>query len=580
MTNPNTVFANTFVDALVAGGLRRICITPGSRHTPLVLAFARHADAIQLYSLLDERSAAFFALGMALSTGEAAAFVCTSGSAVANAFPAVVEARQSRLPLLILSADRPPELSHSGANQTIDQVKLFGDYAAFFVDAPLPEADAPAVVIRNLRALAARALHMSERGVVHVNLPFRKPFEPGDSDSMAIDARPPTRMSRPSSLLSSSVEAMLGDDILQRKGLIYFSHGSCRTAAEAESLRRWAAGLSRISGFPILAEGTSNMRFAAGVYQPLLAYETFAEAAGAELRTAESLIRVGAPPLCKAMIDIIAEADLRYHISLVRGGDWADDSHSTTHHIHIDPLALGDMALPDRQPTAENLAFRDRLARADAISRALISREVADGAYFDGAAVYDAVDLLPENGIIFAGNSLPVRHLDQFGDPGEKRILALANRGASGIDGNISTALGAAAAHPDRPVAAIVGDITFYHDMNGLLAIQRCGIPMTIVLLNNGGGGIFQRLPIRAFEPQFSDFFITDHGLDFAHAAALYGLDYARIDDRDAFRAAFSESINARSSTIIEVRTDALHDLRRRAEIMRAASLALASELA
>ena len=579
MTNPNTVYANTFVDALVAAGLRRVCITPGSRHTPLVLAFTRHAEAISLYSLLDERSAAFFALGMALATDEPAALVCTSGSAAANCFPAVVEARQSRVPLLILSADRPPELRHSGANQTIDQVKLFGDYAAFFVDAPLPEADAPAVAMRNLRTLAARALRMTGQGVAHVNLPFRKPFEPGAADAMAIDTQPVTRFPRPSQPPSMRLLDLLPADALRQRGLITFSHGSCRTAAEAEALRKWAAGLSRISCFPILAEFSSNMRASGAGYQPLQAYETFADAPGVELASLKTLIRVGAPPLSKAISDMLAKADLRYHISLTRGGDWADDSHSATHDIAMDAFALADMRFPDIQPPAENMAFRDRLAHADSIARAVIRREIADGAYFDGAAVHDAVDLLPRDGIVFAGNSLPARHIDQFGDPGDKAILALANRGASGIDGNLSTALGAAAAFPARPAAAIVGDITFYHDMNGLLALRRCGIPLTIVLLNNGGGGIFRRLPIHAFEPHFSEYFITDPELDFAHAAALYGMDYVRADDRHAFRAAFSQSIKTRSSTIIEVQTGARHDLRRRSDIMRAAHAAIEAAL-
>ena len=184
MPNPNTVYANTFIDALIACGLRRVCLAPGSRHTPLVLALARHRQDIEIYSHLDERSAAFFALGLALGTGEPAAVVCTSGSAAANFFPAIVEAHQSRVPLIVLTADRPPELRASGANQTIDQIKLYGDYALWFYDAPLPEADPPPVALRNLRSLAARAYDIaaSRLGVVHINFPFRKPLEPGADD--------------------------------------------------------------------------------------------------------------------------------------------------------------------------------------------------------------------------------------------------------------------------------------------------------------------------------------------------------------------------------------------------------------
>ena len=163
-----------------------------------------------------------------------------------------------------------------------------------------------------------------------------------------------------------------------------------------------------------------------------------------------------------------------------------------------------------------------------------------------------------------------MRHLDQFGKPAAKRIYTYANRGASGIDGNISTALGAGAARPDKPVVAVMGDVTFYHDMNGLLAVQRCGVPITIVLLNNNGGGIFHRLPIRDFDPEFTDYFVTPHGLDFSHAAKLYGLDYIRADTRDEFRQAFSSRVNSGKSTIIEVQTNAQHDNQRRLGIMKA----------
>ena len=177
---------------------------------------------------------------------------------------------------------------------------------------------------------------------------------------------------------------------------------------------------------------------------------------------------------------------------------------------------------------------------------------------------------MPAGGALFAGNSLPVRHLDQFGLPSGKNVFAFANRGASGIDGNVSTALGIGAARRGKPLVAVLGDITLYHDMNGLLAIKRCGVPLTIVLLNNEGGGIFHRLPIRSFEPAFSDYFITAHGLDFAQAAALYNLNYIRADDRASFRRAFSESVGATTSTLIEVRTDAVADLERRNEIVAA----------
>ncbi|MXV92255.1 MAG: 2-succinyl-5-enolpyruvyl-6-hydroxy-3-cyclohexene-1-carboxylic-acid synthase, partial [Chloroflexi bacterium] len=253
MPNPASKYARTFIDALVAAGLRHVCIAPGSRHTPLALALARHRERVQLTSHLDERSAAFFALGLALGSGKPAAIVCTSGSAAANFFPAIVEARQSRLPLIVLTADRPPELRHSGANQTIDQLKLFGSYVDLFVDAPLPEADPPKLALDNLRALAARAFVTAreKRGVVHINLPFRKPFEPAADDELAIDRRPPTRFIPPIPRGEPVLRRLLTPDLRNCRGLIYCGHGSARNTAEQRALSPWLARLSQVTGFPV-----------------------------------------------------------------------------------------------------------------------------------------------------------------------------------------------------------------------------------------------------------------------------------------------------------------------------------------
>ncbi len=565
MPNPNTIYANTFIDALVAAGLTRFCLSPGSRHTPLVLALARHRDRIEISSHLDERSAAFFALGLAIGSGEPAALICTSGSAAANFFPALIEAHQSRIPLLVLTADRPHELRGSGANQTIDQIKLYGDYIDFFADAPLPEPDPPPIVLRHLRALAFRALNTAKRaaGVVHINFPFRKPFEPAVDDNMEIDHSPPIQFSAPRANGSADLAALLTDDLLKRRGLIYCGHGACRGNAELQSLLPWAQGLALSVGYPIFAEFTSNLR--SGV--TISAYESFMSAPEADLSQVEVLIRFGAPPLSKPMADFLANANLAYHIYCSRAGEWADDTHSLTHHLTIDPAAVSYHDWHDFPP-APSSDWRSHIVRCDQIAGKVIADEIAKGDYFDGAALYDVVDLLPPDAALFGGNSLPVRHLDQFGGSTNKPFFAWANRGASGIDGNVSTALGIGAARRGKPLVAVLGDITLYHDLNGLLAARRCHIPVTIVLLNNNGGGIFQRLPIRDFEPHFHDYFITPHGLDFAHAAALYGLEYIRADDRASFRAAFRRSVRGKQSTLIEVRTDAIADLQRRADIM------------
>ena len=578
MPNPSARYASSFVTALIGSGLKHLCLTPGSRHSPLILAFARAKDEISIYSHLDERSAAFFALGLALASDEAVALACTSGTAAANFFPAIVEAHQSRVPLIVLTADRPHELRASGANQTIDQIKIFGAFVEWFVDAPLPEADPPPLALRHMQTLAARAYAKAtlSRAVVHINLPFRKPLEPDADDQIPV-SRPPSapRFWRPTKEKLNRRRLSLSTDfswerILHHRGIIYLGHGTCRTLEESQRTMAWAADLSRVSGWPIFAEFTSNLRCLSSAdnegYAPLAAYESYVTSNAFDFSQVKALIRLGAPPLAKNMQTLFSKLDLKAHIYAARAGEWADDTHTTTDHMSFDDLAAAP--IPQAHDLSEpRTRWLERLTQAEAKAWQVIQHEIEQGDYFDGAAVYDVVDLMPPDSALFAGNSLPVRHLDQFGKPG-RRFLAWANRGASGIDGSLSTALGNGMARPGHPLAAIVGDIAFYHDMNGLLAARRSSRPITIVLLNNNGGGIFHRLPIRAYEPHFSEYFISAPGLDFSHAAKLYGLGYVRADSRAAFRQAFAESVASRQSMIIEVKTDAQTDLKRRAEIM------------
>lgn len=572
--NRNTRDARIFVDELARAGLRHVVLAPGSRHTPLVLAFAEH-PALVVHSHLDERSAGFYALGLALGTGQAVAVACTSGTAGANLFPAVIEAHQSRIPLLILTADRPHELRHSGANQTIDQVKLYGDYALWAVDAALPEADPPAVATRSLRTLAVRAMSVAtggasvvRRGVVHINWPFRKPLEPtpvpGDTLDVAPGAGPrepgPHTHIRPEALPAlTNADADWLRDLVNRaeRGLIVAA--GPLDPAQAVHIGRAAAHIA----YPLLAESTSNARHAHG---GLGAYEMTLPGSPAP----ELILRFGDVPISNALNALLRDSGATVvHIS--PGGLWSDDAHITHQLVgaSVESVCAVLGELPPRQSEwAQGFTARETAAWHT------VAGALDTGPYFDGAALYDVVDLMPEGGTLFAGNSLPVRQLDAFGRPQARAMRIYANRGTSGIDGNISTALGLGRAFPESPLVAVLGDITFYHDMNGLLAVHRLGIPLTLVLLNNDGGGIFHRLPIRDYDPSFTDLFLTPHGLDFSHTAALYGLDYVRLDAesptaRADFRTALQQSIAGQAATIIELRTDARADLARRAEIMR-----------
>jgi 2-succinyl-5-enolpyruvyl-6-hydroxy-3-cyclohexene-1-carboxylate synthase len=314
------------------------------------------------------------------------------------------------------------------------------------------------------------------------------------------------------------------------------------------------------SGYPVLADPISGLRFGSsgdGGYDSYLA--------AANLEKPQVIIRFGAIPTSQRLNDYVSQSDLAHYIHFAEDGEWSDDAHKITDFIQANYWLL---SVADSLDLHNRTEWQSRFCEVERITWETTTAGIEAGDYFDGAAVYDVVDLIPPDSTLFVGNSLPVRLLDQFGKPTDKRIYVYANRGASGIDGNISTALGAGTARPDKPLVAIVGDITFYHDMNGLLAAQRNGVPVTIVLLNNDGGGIFHRLPIKDFDPAFTDLFVMPHGLQFEHAAKMYGLEYVRADDRESFRQAFSESVNSRLSRVIEVRTDVHHDLKRRQEIM------------
>lgn len=582
MPNCNTSYATLLVDELARAGLHAVCLAPGSRNTPLTLAFAAH-PALRVSSHLDERSAAFFALGIALATDAPVALVCTSGSAGANFFPAVVEAHQAGVPLLVLTADRPHELRHSGANQTIDQTRLYGAFALWSVDAPLPEAAPSAQVVRSLRTLAVRALATAgglRRGVVHINLPFRPPLEPtpvaGD-----LATPPPAAASRPANrpythMIASPPRAAAETLDMLATLINTHPHGLivCGPRSPTGAFGPLVAQLAERVGYPALVDGVSGLR--AGVSADaapgaiLGGYTTFLDGADSgtdavdRFGAPDVVLRFGAVPTSKVLNAYLDRAAPPLVIHICASGVWADESHRLSHAIQADEAALIRDLLPALTPRqGSQSAWMRRFRAAEVATWEVLAAELEQGAFFDGAAVAATLDLLPAGALLFVGNSLAVRHVDQFSRPTARPSRVYANRGASGIDGNLSTALGLGYACPAIPLVAIVGDITFYHDMNGLLAVRRCGVPITIVLLHNDGGGIFRRLPISQFEPAATDYFVTPHGLDFAHAARLYGLDYIAASDRATFRRAFRAAVGQRSPTLIEVRSDAHVDYAR-----------------
>ena len=587
--------ARQLVDALVRHGVREACVSPGSRSTPLVLALARQ-DAIRTRVVLDERSAAFFALGVGKAGGRPAAVVTTSGTATANLHPAVLEAHRSGTPLIALTADRPHELRGTDANQTADQVGLYGDAVRLFHDV------APAGAVgqdgRYLRGLAARAVSAAvgrPPGPVHLNLPFAKPLQPppGGEGGPAAAGRGEGGGGAPVAGRTAPVRGHPDEAVLARlSGLISATGRGLVVAGpdpEPDRLGPAALALARETGWPLAADPLSGARYrpgAAGRVQG--SYDLFLrpDAVRGRLRP-DTVLWLGGRPTSKRLRRWIGELEEAEVVVVHDLPAWPDPGYRADEVLRADPAATAE-ALTGRLAGAGSGADAGWLEawRAAEEAAAAAARERLDGPLQEGAALAAAVDALPEDGLLFAGSSMPVRELDAFGAPRDAQLRVVGNRGVSGIDGSTSTALGAAAAH-GGPTAAVVGDLALLHDVNGLAVAAREEIPLVIVVLENDGGGIFHHLPIREHEPHFTPYFATPHGADLARAADLYGVEHRLIDPGDrprrsltrALEEALAEADQAGAPRLLEVRTDREENRRRREETVTAAAAAAARAL-
>lgn len=580
------VSVGAFVDELVRSGLRHFCVCPGSRSTPLALTIARH-PLTRLWMHLDERSAAFFGLGLAKTRREPVALVCTSGTAAANFLPAVVEAFYARVPLVVLTADRPHELRDCGAPQTIDQLHLFGAHVKWFVDLPEPEA-APELM-RYLRTVACRAVAIARRGPagpVHINCLYREPLIPvPPPETLTWDERPGARpyvavTHGPRIPAPDQVAALAADLAATPRGLILC--GPRDDPALAESVVRLAGAL----GYPILADPLSGLR--CGNHDRALVldcYDAFLRDRGfVERFPPEVVLRFGAMPTSKPVL-----LYLQYHPNcrqvVVDGdGGWNEPTRLAADVIHADGRLLCEAlvaALPaSALDNAERPAWATAWCTADRIARAAIAARLGTlDELFEGKVFAELADLLPDGTVLYAGNSMPVRDLDTF-FPGRKRTIRfLANRGANGIDGVVSSAFGASMAGTG-PLVLVIGDLSFYHDSNGLLAARQHGLSATIVLLNNDGGGIFSFLPQASEAEHLETLFGTPHGLDFRPVAEMYGARFTRVETWDEFRTAVRDGIAEGGLRVVEVPTERNRNVTLHREMWRVVSEALARGLA
>ena len=578
--NRNTYWAHVFVEALARNGLRTAVVAPGARSAPLVLALAAH-PAVRVVTIVDERSAGFFAVGHARASGHPVAIVCTSGTAAANFHPAVIEAALGQVPLIVLTADRPVSLRDTGAGQAIDQLKLYGDAVRWFCEVGAPQMDA--LPLRHLRSLAARALQQSMGplpGPVHLNFPFDKPLEPtpvpGDvpaeleaaatlDGAAHADGAPFSRGHAGRMAASPQTVARLAELVRRHpRGLIVCGPmHPAQSAPGAPDAARWpqaVAGLAHSTGYPLLAEPTSQVRSGPHDRSHVLAHgEALLRSAPLRARLRpELLLRFGGMPTAKGVELLLDEAPACRVVVVNAGGTWLEPTHHPAEIVSAEPLGLCEDLCEALGAGRAGGAWLDAWQAAEQTTADALEAWrgglVAAGRWFEGQVFAELAALLPAEAVQVTASSMPVRDLDAFTPGTPRRVWHLVNRGANGIDGTLSTALGAAAA-TEAPTVLVTGDLALFHDANGLLTAGAARIPLTIVLINNGGGGIFEFLPIADYGAAYEEHFVTPHTIDFAALAAAYGVAHVRPATWADFRREVRESLARPGPRIIELRT-------------------------
>ena len=526
MTNLAQGWARLLVTSLAASGARRFVVSPGSRSTPLALAIAAE-PGVETTVVVDERAAAFTALGMARATGEPAVALCTSGTAVAHYYPAIVEASEAGLPLIALTADRPWEAMDCGSSQTIDQTKMFGGHVRRFVALGAPEATRDAFEAVARMAVQAVAASLGPvPGPVHVNAPFRKPLEPVTTsaseawEAIAADVKIP-RAHR--SNLIGTMEAV--DDLvaaIQRAGRGVIVAGPRPGAPLSAKDIAVVEDFAKTTGFPVLAEATSGLRFTLG---DACIGSFDAMLRSADFEKPDLVVQLGWAPISTAFAAWVKDAKCR--VFAIAGHGWNDPNGIATDVIDADvveTLREALMNLVRREPVYP--AWREALVAADRAARDVASRETGEP-----EVARAAVACVPAGGWLFVGNSRPVRDLDSFVEPAARDITILHQRGAAGIDGLVAGAAGASLA-TGRPGVLLLGDVSLSHDLSSLAIAREVKAPLAIVAIDNGGGRIFDELPVgkdASLAAARERLFTTAPRIDWKQAAGAFGVAFEAV---------------------------------------------------
>ncbi|MEH2056332.1 MAG: 2-succinyl-5-enolpyruvyl-6-hydroxy-3-cyclohexene-1-carboxylic-acid synthase [Nostoc sp.] len=566
--NINQLWGYILTETLKGLGLTCAIICPGSRSTPLAVAFAQQVPDIEAISILDERSAAFFALGQGKVTGRPVVVVCTSGTAGANFYSAVIEASYSRVPLLILTTDRPPELRDCHSGQTVDQLRLYGNYPNWQTELALPSAD-----LGMLAYLRQVVIHSWERaqtptkGPVHLNIPFRDPLAPvPDGETLNL----------------ASLQFHLKDFFAGIANPYPIPHAQCpmpkdwkecdrgviiagvAQPQQPQEYCRAIAHLSQTLKWPVLAEGLSPVRnyaelnpYLISTYDLILRNQQLAKQLAPEM-----VIQVGEMPTSK---------ELRTWIDATQPRRWVidpsdqnlDPLHGRTTHLRI---SVEDIKVEEINLSLSS-DYGKKWCDAEAKVRLIVDQTMGKiDEIIESKAAWLISQILPPETPLFIANSMPVRDVEYFWKPNNLRVRSHFNRGANGIDGTLSTALGIA--HRQQSSVMLTGDLSLLHDTNGFLIRNKFVGHLTIVLINNNGGGIFEMLPIAKFEPPFEEFFGTPQDIDFAQLCATYNVEHELITSWEQLQQRLNP-LPSKGVRVLELQTNRKNDAQWRQENLR-----------
>ncbi|MGP7819694.1 2-succinyl-5-enolpyruvyl-6-hydroxy-3-cyclohexene-1-carboxylic-acid synthase [Niallia sp. 01092] len=549
-----TAYIYAFVNELVHNGIENVVISPGSRSTPIAMVMAEQKQ-LKIHVHVDERAAAFFALGMAKASKKPTVLVCTSGTAAANYFPAIIEATISRIPLLVLTADRPHELRDVGAPQAINQIELYGGKVKWFMEMSPPIGTKE--MLRYVKTVSARAVSTAlqePKGPVHLNLPFREPLIPDLENLQTYQSE----KDHEKYIHIETGELTISEDYFQylAKRLSNYANGIIICGEiDKEDFSSSIIQLAKTLKFPILADPLSQLRtgeedleYIIDTYDTFLRNETVQKTLKPDI-----VIRFGSMPVSKALTLFLKEQNEIEQLVIDGGAGFRDPNQLTSEMIYCDEVLFCQKLIPYLKKCSINHEFVSWQNINKVTKKALM--QIKNKAEMSEAKLFSLLgELLPENAALFVGNSMPIRDLDTFFHTQLKKITIYANRGANGIDGTVSTALGVGAVK--QPLFLVLGDLTFFHDANGLIAAKQFDIPVTIFLINNNGGGIFSFLPQANHKKHFEALFGTPLDLDFKHLITMYKGQYELIEKWSQLEELLQKTTDSPKLRVFEIRTN------------------------